>query len=64
VQQGGFATARGAEDGGDPGTGEIRKRTRYEAGARARESALDTDGDGITDTRVRYDRYGEPERGD
>lgn len=45
----------------DPATGEIRKRTRYEAGARPRESELDTTGNGISDTRVRYNRYGQPE---
>jgi hypothetical protein len=47
----------------DPATGEIRKRTRYEAGVRPRESELDTTGDGITDTRIRYNRYGEPANG-
>ncbi len=48
----------------DPATGEIRKRTRYQAGARPRESGLDTTGDGMTDTRIRYNRYGEPDSGD
>jgi hypothetical protein len=43
-----------------PDTGEVVKRTRYRAGVLPRESELDTTGNGIPETRLRYDRYGEP----
>lgn len=44
----------------DTETGNIRKRTRFQAGARPRESELDTTGNGIAETRLRYNRYGQP----
>lgn len=43
-----------------PDTGAVIKRTRYRAGVLPRVSQLDTNGDGIPDTRLHYNRVGEP----
>lgn len=43
-----------------PDSGRVVKRTRYRAGVLPLEAELDTTGDGITETLIRFDRYGEP----
>lgn len=45
-----------------PDTGEVVKRTRYRAGILPRAAEIDTTGDGIAETRIRYDRYARPRR--
>lgn len=44
-------------------SGRVRTRTRYRAGARPHESEMDTSGDGIPETRLRYNRFGQPRPG-
>lgn len=46
----------------DTDTGDVRTRTRFRAGARPQASELDTTGNGMAETRLRYNRYGQPRR--